>query len=61
MLRSVSCSKPLSSDKVDLGAFSSKVREVGDVIFVSQKIRTLNEDDTAIDCGHRQDSEIDRE
>lgn len=50
--------KPLASDKVDLGAFLSKFREVGDVIFVPQKIRTLNEDDTAMDCGHRQNSEL---
>ena len=50
--------KPLASDKVDLGAFLSKFREIGDVIFVPQKIRTLNEDDTAMDCGHRQNSEL---
>ncbi|KAF9651118.1 hypothetical protein BDM02DRAFT_966159 [Thelephora ganbajun] len=35
---------PLSAEKVDLGAFLSKFREVGDVDFVPQKIRTLNED-----------------
>ena len=35
---------PLSAEKVDLGAFLSKFREVGDVIFVPQKIRTLNDD-----------------
>ena len=35
---------PLSADKVDLGTFLSRFREVGDVIFVPQKIRTLNDD-----------------
>jgi len=34
----------LSADKVNLGAFLSKFREVGDVMFVPQKIRTLNDD-----------------
>jgi hypothetical protein len=40
------------------GRFLIKVREVGDVIFVPHKIRTLKEDDTAMDCGHRKNSEI---
>jgi hypothetical protein len=50
--------RPLASEKVDMGAFLSKFREVGDVIFVSQKIRTLNEDETAMDCGFRQHYEF---
>lgn len=37
---------PLGTEKVDFGAFLSKFREVGDVTFISQKIRTLNEDDS---------------
>ena len=35
---------PFGVEKVDLGSFLSKFREVGDVLFVPQKIRTLNED-----------------
>jgi len=35
---------PLFSEGVEFGAFLSKFREVGDLIFVPQKIRTLNED-----------------
>lgn len=34
---------PLGTEKVDFGAFLSKFREVGDVTFVQQKVRTLNE------------------
>jgi hypothetical protein len=34
----------MNVDKVDCGAFLSRFREVGDVVFVPQKIRTLNED-----------------
>lgn len=37
---------PLSTERVDLGSFLSKFREVGDVAFVPQKIRTLNEDES---------------
>ena len=37
----------LNGNKVDLGSFLSKFREVGDVLFVTQKIRTLNEDETS--------------
>lgn len=37
---------PLGAEKVEVGAFLSKFREVGDVIFVPQKIRTLNEDES---------------
>ena len=37
---------PLGTEKVDFGGFLSKFREVGDVTFVPQKIRTLNEDDS---------------
>jgi len=36
----------LTAKEVDLGSFLSKFREVGDVIFVPQKIRTLNEDES---------------
>lgn len=35
---------PLTVGEVDLGSFLSKFREVGDVAFVPQKIRTLNEE-----------------
>lgn len=38
---------PLCSEKVDLGAFLHRFREVGDVIFVPQKTRTLNDDEPA--------------
>ena len=34
---------PLGTEKVDFGGFLSKFREVGDVTFVPQKVRTLNE------------------
>jgi len=34
---------PLGTEKVDFGAFLSKFREVGDVAFVPQKIRSSNE------------------
>jgi len=37
---------PLGREKVELGAFLSKFREVGDVTFVPQKTRTLNDDDS---------------
>ena len=37
---------PLASEKVDLGSFLSKFRDVGDVAFVPQKIRTFNEDES---------------
>jgi hypothetical protein len=33
-------------EEVDLGSFLSKFREVGDVVFVPQKTRTLNEDES---------------
>ena len=36
---------PLVAEKVDFGAFLSKFREVGDLAFVPQKIRTLNDDE----------------
>jgi len=36
----------VGAEKVDFGAFLSKFREVGDVTFVPQKIRTLNEDES---------------
>lgn len=38
--------KPLGTEQVDFGAFLSKFREVGDVTFVPQRLRTLNEDDS---------------
>ena len=34
---------PLGAEKVDFGAFLYRFREVGDVTFVPQKIRTLND------------------
>ena len=37
---------PLGAEKVDFGAFLSKFREVGDVTFVPQKVRTLNDGDS---------------
>lgn len=37
----------LTADKVVLGSFLSKFREVGDVIFVPQGIRTFREDENA--------------
>lgn len=37
---------PKGTERVDLGVFLSKFREVGDVTFVPQKIRTLNEGDS---------------
>lgn len=36
----------LTAEKVDLGSFLSKFREVGDVVFVPQKTRRLNEDES---------------
>jgi hypothetical protein len=33
------------AEKVELGSFLSKFREVGDVVFVPQKTRTLNDDE----------------
>jgi hypothetical protein len=35
---------PLVAEKVDFGTFLSKFREVGDVVFVPQKIRSLNDE-----------------
>lgn len=35
---------PLGSEGVDLGSFLSRFREVGDVIFVPQRIRASNDD-----------------
>ena len=34
----------LPAEKVDFGAFLSKFREVGDLVFVPQNIRAFNED-----------------
>jgi len=34
---------PLGANKVDLGSFLSKFREVGDVVFVPQGVRSLND------------------
>ena len=38
---------PLVTEKVDFGAFLSEFREVGDVVFVPQKVRALNDDGPA--------------
>ena len=37
---------PLVAERVDFGAFLTKFREVGDVAFVPQKIRSLNDDES---------------
>lgn len=36
----------LTAQKVDLGSFLSKFREVGDVVFIPQKIRTPNDEES---------------